>query len=199
MFLKYLIVIMFLMTSSLLFAQLPKEIVVACHEGETPNDSVSYMYLPGNLRILVPISKTPTNSSISYTPLPGSFDYKKIKGSEERYEFDVNMRHFSIEDNQYFVRDNSWIKLSDAINHSNHPIAEPGNINNPMMVAKITFNKKDYLCISGSLCVNGSLAAVGEYYIVENAFDYDKKLQLYYYFFDKEFVEMVRIRDNWDG
>ncbi|HDU8596120.1 TPA: hypothetical protein RG676_003070, partial [Legionella pneumophila] len=66
-------------------------------------------------------------------------------------------------------------------------------------VAKITFNKKDYLCISGSLCVNGSLAAVGEYYIVENAFDYDKKLQLYYYFFDKEFVEMVRIRDNWNG
>ncbi|HFN0434706.1 TPA: hypothetical protein ACR25I_002304, partial [Legionella pneumophila] len=47
-----------------------------------------------------------------------------------------------------------------------------------LKVAKITFNKKDYLCISGSLCVNGSLAAVGEYYIVENAFDYDKKLQL---------------------
>ncbi|HGH4060807.1 hypothetical protein SC867_09070 [Legionella pneumophila serogroup 2] len=71
------------MTSSLLFAQLPKEIVVSCHEGETSNDSFSYMYLPGNLRILVPISKTPTNSSISYIPLPGSFDYKKIKGSED--------------------------------------------------------------------------------------------------------------------
>lgn len=107
MLLKYPIAIMFLMTSSLLIAQLPKEIVVSCHEGETPNDSVSYMYLPGNLWLLASISKIPTNSSISYISIPGSFDYKKIKGSEERYEFDANVRHFSIEDNQYFVRDNS--------------------------------------------------------------------------------------------
>ncbi|HFL3897076.1 TPA: hypothetical protein ACG3J2_002919 [Legionella pneumophila] len=187
------------MTGSLLFAQLPKEVVASCYEEEMPDDRVSYMHLSDNLQLLAPISKMPTNSSVSYMHLPGGYDYQEIKGSKERYEFDVNMRHFSIEDNQYFVRDNDWIKLSDAINHSNHPIAKPGNINNPMMVGMITFNKKDYLCISGSLFVNGSLAAVGEYYIVENAFDYDKKLQLYYYFFDKEFVEMVRIRDNWDS
>lgn len=196
--LRYLFAIMFLMTCSLLFAQLPKEVIDSCYEAPH-NHSISYMYRPGNLRHMAPFSASPTNSNVSYMGLPGRYDYKKIKDSEERYQFDANMRHFSIEDNQYFVRDNTWIKLSDAINHSNHSIAEPGNINTPMMVAKITFNKNDYLCISSSLFVNGSLAAVGEYYIVENAFDYEKKIQLYYYFFDREFVDLVRIRDGWDS
>jgi hypothetical protein len=194
--LKYLLAIMLLMTSSLLFAQLPQEVITSCYEGEVPEESVSDMYLSDNFRYLISFSTNPTDSGVSYMDLPGNYDYEKIKDSEERYQFEVNMRNFSIEDHKFFVRDNNWIKLSSAINHSNHSIAKPGNINNPISVAMITFNKKDYLCMSGSLFENGPLAAVGEYYIVENAFDYDKKLQLYYYFFDKEFVEMVRIRDD---
>ncbi len=200
MLLKYLFTITFLITSSIAFAQLPKEVIDSCHDGEADNrDSAIYMYLPNDLWRLAPLSITPVKNGVEHIELYGSYDYEEINGSEERYQFDFFMHHFSIEDNQYFVRSDSRTKLSDAINHSNHSIAKPGNINNFMTVAKITFNKKDYLCISGSLFQNGALAAVGEYYIVENAFDYDKKIRLHYYFFDKEFVEMVRIRDNWDG
>lgn len=200
MLLKYLFTITFLIISSIAFAQLPKEVIDSCHDGEADNsDSVIYMYLPNDLWCVAPLSIIPVKNDVEHRELYGSYDYEEINGSEERYQFDSFMHHFSIEDNKYFVRSGSRTKLSDAINHSNHSIAEPGYINNVMTIAKITFNKKDYLCISGPLSQSGKFAAVSEYYIVENAFDNDKKIQLHYYFFDKEFVEMTRIRDNWDG
>ncbi|HAT1792268.1 TPA: hypothetical protein JBB31_10430 [Legionella pneumophila subsp. pneumophila] len=200
MLLKYLFTVTILITSSIVFAQLPKEVIDSCHDGVADNrDSVIYMYLPNDLRRLAPRSITPVKNDVEHIELGGSYDYEEINGSEERYQFDFFMHHFSIEDNQYFVRSDSRTKLSDAINHSNHSIAQPGNINNLMTVGKITFNKKEYLCISGPLYQNGTFAAVAEYYIVENAFDYDKKIQLHYYFFDREFVEMALIRDNGDG
>lgn len=200
MLIKYLFTITFLITSSIIFAQLPKEVIDSCHAGAADNsDSFIYMYLPNDLWCLAPRSIIPVKNGVEHRELYGSYDYEEINGSEERYQFGFFMHHFSIEDNQYFVRGDSRTKLSDAINHSNHSIAHPGNINNLMTVGKIAFNKKDYLCISGPLFQNGTFAAVAEYYIVENAFDYDKKIQLHYYFFDKEFVEMAKIRDNWDG
>lgn len=142
------------------------------------------------------------DKNIKFVELNGLFDQTEIDDCDYRYR--VKAKGYSFYTTlcgvpQLFVADHREISLSEAINKSLVAEIEPMTLNSISTWYKIDFKNTSYLCIRSAYGENGWAASVSQYYFVENAFDASQPLKLYYYFFDKEFIDQVRARGWTNG
>jgi hypothetical protein len=158
----------------------PKEIIKSCHQRQA------------------------VKPEIKLIELDGMFDYKEIQGCgyRQRYTVKTGKYYFYTEgcdDGQYFVAGNRKIKFENSVNKSSVVEIVPRRLTTVASWYKIQFKNKSYICMESALGENGWAAAVSQYYFVENAFDNNSPLQVYFYFFDKKFIDKVRNRGWTNG
>ena len=136
------------------------------------------------------VDQKPRLSSIQLIELEGE-GTTKMNESDCRYQylFNDDGYHYGMEMCQgvfYLVINDKKLRADSAVNRSVNSEIKPGNpLTSSTLWAKIIQKDQSYLCIMAPLTESGQGAGLSQYYIVENAFDPNKKPILYYYFFEK--------------
>lgn len=159
-------------------AEPPKEVIRTCHLGK------------------------PTSKKIQFDAVAWEGNYDNIEGCDNNTKVTIGDSVFYnqyCDDGQYFVAGNRKKLFSKAINRSNTSLATPHGLGSIADWHLITLNHQAYLCIESAYGENGWAAAVGQYYIAENILSPNRPLNLYFYFFDKKFIEQVRDRGWTNG
>ncbi len=117
----------------------------------------------------------------------------KVKGCDDSHALKIRNKIFTtLECNHdyFFSNGKNKVLLDNAINMSLDANAEPGWWN-PAVSSwfSIQYKNNIYICIKGPISEN---LGYFQYYVVENGFN-DEKLKLYYYFFDKGFLQQHRL------
>lgn len=125
----------------------------------------------------------------------GSYADNHEDNCEERFEvsFDNTMYGFVIcADISYLVVNEHKINLQNAENRSVNPEIKPGMLYpTDTSWSKIDFKNQSYLCLNGPISRSGTGSNIGQYYIIENAFDKNITPIIYYYFFNKEITPIT--------
>ena len=142
------------------------------------------------------IDEEPNNSSITITDIDnGSYSALPEKDCEEQFEISYNRDVYGsvmCNDKRYLIIASKKISLETAVNISMNPEIKPGLLYpDDSSWLKIDFNHQSYLCINGPLSQSGTGSAVGQYYIVENAFKKIGMPKVYYYFFNKDIIPIT--------
>lgn len=133
----------------------------------------------------------PKNSSIVMKDIDnGTYSTQENKGCSNQFEIDFENSLFgsvNCDDINYFIVNGKKININSAINMSVNPSVKPRYIlPDSSQWYKIDLENKSFLCINGPISDTGSPAAIGQYFIIENAFSKKETPIIYYYFFNKD-------------
>lgn len=146
-------------------AVVPVEVIGSCKNGEAVKSSVTYT------RMLSPTGEDDALGCTRHIEITeGANNYGAISCSNDNYLILKGTRY----------------NLNTANNYSVNPAYSPGGaISQQSEWVKIVFNNIEYLCIQDEVSPSGKGADVGQYYIVENAFNASTPV-LNYYLFDQD-------------
>ena len=158
-----------------------KEVIKSCHQAKSIGPAVKFtelsvIYNFGNKKITSCLEDL--DSEIIGVKIKNHSFYQEHCGSQK-----------------YFLAGKRKVNLGLSINHSLSFEIAPYGVLNASHWSLISYNNKNYICISSAVGENGWAAAISQYYLIENAFDDNQPLTAYFYFFDKKFIEKVRARD----
>lgn len=142
------------------------------------------------------IDEEPKNSDITITDIDnGSYSATPEKHCEEQFEISFNHEFYGsvmCKNKRYLIIAKQQISLETAENLSTNPEIKPGLLYpDDSSWLKIDFNHESFLCINGPISRSGTGSSVGQYYIVENAFEKTKTPKIYYYFFNKDIIPIT--------
>ena len=156
------------------YSEPPKEVINSCHQDKA------------------------INSTIKLTELSGlySYDKEKVSNCSDNPDLDIigveiNNRSFyqgHCGDKIYFLTGNRKFDLKKSINHSLDISIEPNGVLYISNWYLIQYGNKNYICMASALGPNGWAAAVGQYYVVENGFEENKPLRIYFIFLIKNLL-----------
>ena len=142
------------------------------------------------------VDEKPYNNKVTiHIKDDGSYADNHEKNCEERFEvsFDNKMYGFvRCTDIPYLVVNDQKINLEKAENRSVNPEIKPGMLYpTDTSWSKIDFKNQSYLCLNGPISRSGTGSNIGQYYIIENAFEKNIIPIIYYYFFNKDIIPIT--------
>jgi hypothetical protein len=142
------------------------------------------------------VDEKPYNNKVTiHTKEDGSYTDNHEKNCEEPFEVSFDNKTYGFvrcADIPYLVVNGQTINLEKAENRSVNPEIKPGMLYpTDTSWSKITFKNQSYLCLNGPISRSGTGSNIGQYYIVENAFESNTKPTIYYYFFNKDIIPIT--------
>ncbi|KTD75195.1 hypothetical protein Lwal_3236 [Legionella waltersii] len=164
---KFVVILSCIFISSIGLAMPPVEFLQSCKNSKPANDSITMTLLDG-------FGTTNDNEP----------------GCRNHFDSEINAQIYGAvvcDDQPYLIIANKKISTATAKNYSMNPSVKPDI---PILRFsdwwRINKGDKSYLCIQTSLSDTASAANSWQYYLVEDAFDVNKKnYNISYYFFDK--------------
>lgn len=168
------------------YSEPPKKVIESCREDKAIDSTVKFK----TLWVMYNIKNEDVKS------ICPKEQYKDIIGVKTHKRF-FYQEH--CDSKEYFLANKRRFSLEKSISHSLSPEIEPYGVGYHSQWYLITYKNKKYICMSSGVGENGWAAAATQYYVVENAFDEHLPLKAYFYFFDKEFIDIVRARGWTNG
>ncbi len=142
------------------------------------------------------IDEEPKNVNVTITDIDnGSYSAILEKHCVEQFEISFNREYYGsviCNDKRYLIIASQKISLETAENMSINSEIKPGILYpDDSSWLKIDFHHKSYLCINGPISRSGTGSAIGQYYVVENAFEKTVMAKIYYYFFNKDIIPIT--------
>lgn len=142
------------------------------------------------------VDEKPYNSKVTiHIKDDGSYANISEKNCEELFEVSFDNKIYGsvrCADIPYLVVNDQKINLEKAENRSVNPEIKPGILYpTDTSWSKIDFENRSYLCLNGPISRSGTGSNIGQYYIVENAFEINIAPTIYYYFFNKDIIPIT--------
>lgn len=142
------------------------------------------------------IDEEPKNANVIITDIDnGSYATHPEKNCEDQFEITFNHELYGAvvcSDKRYFIIAKQKINLDTAENMSINPEIKPGILYpEDSSWLKVDFNNKSYLCVNGPISRSGTGSSIGQYYIIESAFEKNERPKVYYYFLNKDIVPIT--------
>ncbi|KTD60887.1 hypothetical protein [Legionella shakespearei] len=164
---KFSSLIILLITSPLVQATPPVEVISSCKSGKADRPLVTFTQLEGPYAAA---QETDCDDHIETT------------------EAGITYGGISCGTTSYLIINSTRLDLNNAENYSVNPSIKPKHkIPYTAHWSKIEFNSNAYLCLEMSLSDSGVGAGISQYYIVENAYNLNPPT-VYFYFFDKDIM-----------